>query len=59
MGIEIVDLVDMAHKEKRRKNIFNKQAFTPGCIITSPDRRTPCTAITPTRPSSFWTANAP
>lgn len=23
MGIEIVDLVDMAHKEKRRKNIFN------------------------------------
>ena len=27
MGIEIVDLVDMAHKEKRRKNIFNTPRF--------------------------------
>ena len=27
MGIEIVDLVDMAHKEKRRKNIFNTPRY--------------------------------
>jgi mannose-6-phosphate isomerase-like protein (cupin superfamily) len=27
MGIEVVDLVDMAHKEKRRKNIFNTPRF--------------------------------
>src|SRR5256712_9457357 len=27
MGIEIVDLVDMANKEKRRKNIFNTSKF--------------------------------
>ncbi len=28
MGIEVVDLVDMAHRKKRRKNIFN----TPRCL---------------------------
>ena len=27
MSIEIVDLVDMAHKEKRRKNIFDTPRF--------------------------------
>jgi len=27
MGIEVVDLVDMAHKEKRRKNIFDTPRF--------------------------------
>jgi gentisate 1,2-dioxygenase len=27
MGIEVVDLVDMAHREKRRKNIFNTPRF--------------------------------
>jgi uncharacterized cupin superfamily protein len=27
MGIEVIDLVDMAHKEKRRKNIFNTPRF--------------------------------
>ena len=28
MGIEVVDLVDMAHKEKRRKNIFDTPPFS-------------------------------
>ena len=27
MGIEVIDLVDMAHKEKKRKNVFNTPRF--------------------------------
>ena len=27
MSIEVIDLVDMAHKEKRRKNVFNTPRF--------------------------------
>jgi len=27
MGIDVIDLVDMAHKEKRRKNIFDTPRF--------------------------------
>jgi hypothetical protein len=27
LGIEIIELVDMAHKEKRRKNVFNTPRF--------------------------------
>jgi hypothetical protein len=27
MSIEVIDLVDMGHKEKRRKNIFNTPRF--------------------------------
>ena len=35
MGIEVVDLVDMAHKEKRRKNIFNTPRFHATSSATS------------------------
>jgi hypothetical protein len=31
MSIEVIDLVDLAHKEKRRKNVFNTPVFMPGC----------------------------
>ena len=27
MSIEVIDLVDLAHKEKRRKNVFNTPRF--------------------------------
>ena len=27
MGVEVIDLVDLAHKEKRRKNVFNTPRF--------------------------------
>ena len=27
MGIEVIDLVDLAHQEKRRKNVFNTPRF--------------------------------
>ena len=27
MSIEVIDLVDLGHKEKRRKNVFNTPRF--------------------------------
>ena len=58
MGIEIVDLVDMAHKEKRRKNIFNTARFHAWMHYYKPGQKDAMHCITPTKPSSFWTANA-
>jgi hypothetical protein len=42
--------VDLAHKEKRRKNVFNTPRFHAWMHYYNGARRTRCTATTPIRP---------
>jgi hypothetical protein len=51
MSIEVIDLVDLAHKEKRRKNVFNTPRFHAWMhYYKSRGTRTRCTATMLTKP---------
>lgn len=59
MGVEIINLIQLAHQEKRRKVVFN----TPRChawVLTTltPARRTTCIAITRTKHFTSLQVNA-
>ena len=59
MSIEVIDLVDLAHKEKRRKNVFNTPRFHAWMHYYKPATRTRCTATMLTKPFMSWMENAP
>ena len=50
MSVDVIDLVDLAHQEKRRKNIFNTPRFHCGCIIINRDRKMRCIVTMPIKP---------
>ena len=59
MSIEVIDLVDMGHTEKRRKNVFNTPRFHAWMhYCTSRGTKTPCIATTLTRLLSSSKENA-
>ena len=49
MSIEIVDMVDLAHKEKRRKNIFNTPRFHAWMHYYKPGHKDEMHATMPTK----------
>jgi len=46
MSIEVIDLVDMGHTQKQRKNVFSTPRFHAGCTTTNRGRKTRCIATT-------------
>ncbi len=50
MSIDVIDLVDLAHQEKRRKNIFNTPRFHAWMHYYKPGQKDRCIVTMPIKP---------